>query len=103
MVAMPDMDSGRAITFEISGFPRSTPSVPANTSMSMLASGHAALIDPATGVASNTSPIRRMQMTRTRRMSVTVESLLGAHACGFQHLVEAAAILLELRAVALAM
>src|SRR6476619_8011171 len=49
-----------------SGLAVINPSVPLNTSMSSFASGQAALSDRTTGVASNTSPMRRVTTTRTR-------------------------------------
>src|SRR5690349_9279046 len=94
------MPSGSAITFAMSGLPRSTPSVPPNTSMSMRASGHAALMERATGVASSTSPMRRMQITST--LEIAVNALRRAHAVRMQQLVEALLVVGELAAVALA-
>src|SRR5258706_12785797 len=111
-VAHADIPSGTAITSFNSGFPRSTPSVPENTSMSMRASGHAARMERATGVASNTSPMRRMQITSTLfaaamsarcvRRKISIDAQRGAHAIGTQQLVEALLVLGELASIALA-
>src|SRR4051812_42485344 len=55
------------------------------------------------GVARSTSPMRRMQTTRTRRMSVAIQALHGADAIRMHDLVQAALVLRERAAVVLAM
>src|SRR5271163_4352093 len=66
------------ITSAISGFPDKIPSVPAKTSASIEAAGHARLTLRMSGVVSSTSPSRRSATTSTRGLSGKASGFIAA-------------------------